>query len=269
MTGAAATTFPFLAAAASEAKEPLIVSLHDVAPATREASEQILAALTRHGVDVCSLLVVPNYHRTGASVEDRSFVRWLQELESGGHEIVLHGYFHERPPGSDETLRRRLMTQIYTANEGEFYDLPYEEAFGRITRGRDELRGAGLTPRGFIAPAWLLGTEARKAAADADLEYTTLLTAIVDLRTDVSFDARSLVYSTRSRARRIASLAWNGTLSYLQRASPLVRLGIHPPDFRHPEVWRHVLRMVDRLATERTPMTYCDWIAEQRLARRD
>lgn len=219
-------------------------------------------------MDVCSLLVVPNYHGQGVSVADHDFVRWLQELEATGHEIVIHGYFHQRPRKQGETLRHRLLTQCYTANEGEFYDLGYDDAFQLIARARDEFRNAGLTPRGFIAPAWLLSKEGQAAAADAEMEYTTLLTSIVDLRSKSRFEARSLVYSTRSRVRRLSSLVWNGALAYLQTSSPVVRLGIHPPDSQQPEIWRHVLRLADRFAAERTPMTYRDWIAEQRIARR-
>ena len=39
-----------------------------------------------------------------------------------------------------------------------------------------------MTPRGFIAPAWLLGAAAERAAADAEMEYTTRLTGVRDLR---------------------------------------------------------------------------------------
>lgn len=245
-------------------KQALIVSLHDLAPATRGAAEKILGELARHGVDVCSLLVIPNYRGAGASVEDREFIRWLHELETDGHEVVIHGYFHQRPAQGGETLRQRLMTGTYTANEGEFYDLGYDQAYERITRAREEFRGAGLKPSGFIAPAWLLSDAAQAAAADAEMEYTTRLTTIVDLRTKARFDARSLVYSTRSGWRRLASLGWNGALASLQTGSPLVRLAIHPPDLQHAEIWGQILRVVDRLAAERKPTTYRDWVAEQR-----
>ena len=250
------------------AKEPLIVSLHDVAPQTRPLCTIIIAELARHGVDVCSLLVVPNYHGTGVSMSDGEFVRWLRELEAAGHEIVIHGYFHQRPDQAGEKLRERLLTRCYTAGEGEFYDLGYEEASRRIERARDEFTAAGLCPRGFIAPAWLLSAEAEAAAADAELEYTTRLTTIVDLRTRALFEARSLVYSARSGWRRVVSLGWNGALAYLQTGSALVRLGIHPPDRTHPGIWGQICGLADRFAAERTPTTYRDWIAERRIAQR-
>jgi hypothetical protein len=268
VTAATTTCFPLLGAAAEVGvaeKLPVIVSVHDVAPATRPRCEKIINELGRHGVDLCSLLVVPDYHHTGASMGDAPFVRWLRNLEADGHEIVIHGYFHQRPNRGNETWRDRLITASYTAGEGEFYDLEYAEALRRITDAREQFRAAGLRPRGFIAPAWLLGAEAERAAADAEMEYTTRLTNIVDLRTGCTAHARSLVYSVRSKWRRAVSLAWNGGLAYVQQHSAVVRLGIHPVDVVHPNIWWHILHLTARLAAERTPTTYCDFIAEQRL----
>lgn len=265
MTGATATSFSSIFSLSAEAdREALIVSVHDVAPATRGASEKIVAELPHHRVPVCSLLVVPNYHHRGSSTKDRGFVRWLQDLQAQGHEIVIHGYFHERPRRNGENARVKFFTQFYTNDEGEFYDLDYDEAFRRITQARDEFAGVGLTPRGFIAPAWLLGFAAERAAAEAEMEYTTRLSGVRDLRSGDNFPARTLVYSVRSGWRRVASLAWNGALANQLGGAPLARVSIHPPDLDHPEIWQQILRLTDRLVENRTATTYRDWIAERR-----
>ena len=241
------------------------MSVHDVAPATHEASAKIVSELARQGVAVCSLLVVPDYHHQGVSLENQEFVRWLRKLEADGHEIVIHGYFHERVRRSNEKVREKILTRFYTNDEGEFYDLSYEEALSRIARARDTFRAAGLTPRGFIAPAWLLGTPAERAACDAEMEYTTRLTSVRDLRSGMDHRARTLVYSTRNEWRRLASLAWNAVLSRGLVAAPLARISIHPPDIAHPEIWRQVVRLTGRLAADRRATTYRDWIAEKRM----
>src|SRR5205085_9575344 len=124
----------------------LVVSLHDVAPSTRAASEKIIRELAHHGVRTTSVLVVPDYHHSGRAVDDRVFVQWLRDLEAGGHEIVIHGYFHQRPRRSNESLREKVITRRYTNDEGEFYDLDYDEALRRICRARDELVASGLRP---------------------------------------------------------------------------------------------------------------------------
>jgi hypothetical protein len=226
----------------------------------------MLADLAAHGVRACSLLVVPNYHQRGAAIADRSFMQWLRDREASGDEIVIHGYFHQRRRRETDNLRARLVTRSYTKDEGEFYDLDYDEAFRRITQARDEFKAGGLTPRGFIAPAWLLSAEAERAAADAEMEYTTRLTSVRDLRAGETYRARSLVYSTRSSWRRVTSLAWNGALCRLMCDAPLLRIGLHPPDYQHDDVWQQVLRLLDQMSDARTPTTYRDWIAERRIA---
>src|SRR6266700_1019596 len=102
MTSAVATQFLPVVAAASATNDYLVVSLHDVAPSTRPIVDQIISELSAKGIRHCSLLVVPDYHHQGASMKDRQFVSWLRNLEAAGHEIVIHGYFHERPRGRDE-----------------------------------------------------------------------------------------------------------------------------------------------------------------------
>jgi predicted deacetylase len=226
--------------------------------------EEIVAELSHHRIPVCSLLVVPNYHHRGCSMEDRGFVRWLQDLEAKGHEIVIHGYFHKRPRRERENLSEKFFTRLYTNNEGEFYDIDYDEALHRITRAKEEFAGAGLTPRGFIAPAWLLGPAAERAAVEAEMEYTTRLTGVRDLRSGESFPARTLVYSVRSGWRRAMSLAWNNAQARQLAGAPLARVSIHPPDRDHPEIWRQILRLTDRLIENRTATTYRDWVAEKR-----
>ena len=263
----AATEFLPLVATAGVAADSVVVSLHDVAPCTQQITSTIISELGAYGVRVCSILVVPDYHHAGPFAKHREFVTWLRTLEADGHEIVIHGYFHERPPQTRETLRDRFVTRFYTRNEGEFYDLSYEEALRRITTARDEFRALGLKPRGFIAPAWLLGNEAEQAVRDAELEYTTRLRTVCDLRSDSTFSARTLVYSVHSCWRRALSRSWNAALFPLLKIKPLLRISIHPPDYSQPMIWKQILGFIAATKSARTATTYQDWIAEQRFKR--
>src|SRR5437660_9982893 len=168
MTSAVATQFLPVVAAASATKDYLVVSIHDVAPATQIVCDKIISELARKGVRHCSLLVVPDYHHQGESMQDGQFVSWLRGLEADGNEIVIHGYFHERPRPNRESLLEEFVTRFYTQGEGEFYDLGYEEAFRRIKIARDRFRAAGFKPRGFVAPAWSLSSEGERAARHAE-----------------------------------------------------------------------------------------------------
>src|SRR5438046_1741648 len=182
MTEAVAADFlPILAA--EPPSRSFVVSLHDVAPCTHRGSARIIEALKRAGIRTTSLLVVPNYHKQGNAIEDKNFVSWLRDLEARGHEIVIHGYFHERPRRSREGMREKFVTRFYTQDEGEFFDLDYEESLARITKARDEFKAARLSPIGFVAPAWLLSSAAERAARDAGMQYTTRLDSVLDLLT--------------------------------------------------------------------------------------
>src|SRR5215469_3429446 len=262
-----ATEFLPFVATAEAAADSVVVSLHDVAPSSQQITSTIISELSAHGVRVCSVLVVPDYHHEGSLARHRGFVTWLRALEADGHEIVIHGYFHERPPRTKETLRDKFFTRFYTRHEGEFYDLSYEEALQRITTARDEFRALGLKPRGFIAPAWLLGNEAQRAVRDAQLEYTTRLRTICDLRSEFTFPARTLVYSVHNYWRRALSCSWNAALFRLMRTKPLLRISIHPPDYSQPTIWKQILGFIAATKSARSATTYQDWIAEQRLKR--
>jgi predicted deacetylase len=267
MSTIAATEFLPLVATSAAARDFMIVSLHDVAPSTQQLANTIISDLARRGVSVCSLLVVPDYHHQGLFTRNQQFVSWLRGLEADGHEIVIHGYFHERPRDAKENLRDKFLTRFYTQQEGEFYDLNYQEALQRITAAQNEFRASGFKPRGFVAPAWLLNKDAERAARDAGLEYTTRLHKVYDLRAGGEFAARSIVYSVRRNWRRGLSRMCNATLFRLLKSNPLLRISIHPPDYSHPTIWRQITALIERSIPSRTTTTYRDWIAEQRMRR--
>ncbi len=267
MSTIAATEFLPLVATGAATRDFMVVSLHDVAPSTQEITNIIISELGRRGVKVCSLLVIPDYHHQGLFTGNKQFVSWLRGLEADGHEIAIHGYFHERPCRAQESFRDKFLTRFYTQREGEFYDLNYDEALSRITAARDEFRANNLKPRGFVAPAWLLSKEAERAARDAGMEYTTRLHKVSDLRAGAEFSSRSIVYSVRKTWRRGISRICNATLFRYLEGKPLLRISIHPSDYLYPTIWRQVTHMIERAIGSRTATTYQDWIAQQRLRR--
>ena len=128
-----------------------------------------------------------------------------------------------------------FVTEYYTAGEGEFYDLSEGEATLRLERAKREFCAVGLAPRGFIAPAWLLGREAERAVRKAGFEYTTRLRCFKDLATGRETASQSLVWSVRSGWRRILSIWWNAWLARKLFRAPLLRIGLHPVDWQHTE----------------------------------
>ncbi len=241
-------------------KHSLVVSLHDVSPLTRPECTRILEELRGVGVPACSLLVIPDHHRKGHFLDDASFCDWLRGLEREGHEIVIHGYHHWRERRRNEGVVRKLTTRLYTADEGEFYDISQADAAALVSKARDEFRSLGLDPAGFIAPAWLLSAEAEAALRELGIEYTTRLTTVTALSENTPpVASQSLVWSVRSRWRRVVSLGWNALLFRFLAPNPLMRISIHPVDIRHAFVWRQIRRLTSRALRHRLPLTYRQW----------
>ena len=247
----------------------LVVSIHDVSPLTRDRVQVMLADLAGLGVERTSLLVIPNHHHRAPMAVDNGFCHWLRDLASAGHEIVLHGYYHRRSPDkrsneATSSLREHFVTEYYTAGEGEFYDLSEGEAQRRLTRGLEDFRAAGFAPTGFIAPAWLLGEAAERAVRNAGFSYTTRLRNFKDLKSGRVGDSQSLVWSVRSGWRRQISRGWNAFLAARLRKHPLVRVGLHPPDWEHAVIRRQILKLLRAMLAGRRVMTYDEWLAHFR-----
>src|SRR5437867_10824860 len=105
MTSVVVNQFLPLIATAAATTDSIVVSLHDVAPGSRDVTVNIVSELAHRGVRACSLMVVPDYRHQGLATTDRQFVSWLRDLHSAGYEPVIHGYFHIGPRRQNEPIR--------------------------------------------------------------------------------------------------------------------------------------------------------------------
>jgi hypothetical protein len=238
----------------------LVVSIHDVSTITRERVSLMLEDLAGVGVGVTSLLVIPDHHHRGGIDADATFGDWIRSQVRLGHEAVLHGFFHLRPASGSEGIVTRLITRSYTAGEGEFFDLGTENAAVLLRQGKEAMAACSLSPDGFIAPAWLLGADAERAVVAEGFSYTTRIGSVIDCAKGRSHPSRSMVYSVRAPWRRFASLVWNEGLFRLMRRAPLLRIGLHPPDWDHPAIRRHALARIAEAARHRDVTTYRNWL---------
>ncbi len=244
---------------ATDLPRTLVVSIHDVTPATMPRVEMILAELDKLRIRRTSLLVIPNYHERLPILEHPHFIEKMKALAVKGHDVVLHGYFHKRKRRRGESFLKRLMTRVYTSNEGEFYDISEERAMEKILQGLSDLRSCGLNPNGFVAPAWLLSAGGESAARTLGLQFTNRLGSTLDLQQGTLIKSQSLVWSVRSPLRVATSIKWNRNLEARLKPNPLMRMSIHPVDFDHDAVAAQILRIAGRAAKERTAMTYDQW----------
>jgi len=240
----------------------LVVSIHDVSTVTYRKVDRMLKDFFQEGISVTSLLVIPDHHHKGRIDDDPEFSEWLRDQVSRGNEAVLHGFYHVRAKRNKEGLATRLITRSYTAGEGEFYDLSRDEAAVLLRRGREALHGCGIETTGFIAPAWLLGADAETAVKEEKFDYTTRIASVIDFKHERPFAARSMVYSVRAGWRRVTSLLWNEGLFRVLHKAPLLRIGLHPPDWEHRAIRRHIFRCIRQAVLTRKVTTYRNWLAQ-------
>jgi uncharacterized protein len=238
----------------------LVVSLHDVSPLTQIWCEEILAQLRQLGIDQTSLLVIPNHHQRAPIAGNAGFQSWLTRTIEAGHEPVLHGYFHQREKQDANSLWTKWTTEVYTAGEGEFFDLPTEEASIRAQRGLEDLAFLPRKVVGFIAPAWLLGANAEIAIRKLGFSYTTRLGRVQTFGRLADIRSQSLVWSTRAPWRAITSLWWNRCLAFGLARAQLMRIGIHPSDLQNSAVWEQIRLLAAAARRSRNCLTYAEFV---------
>jgi predicted deacetylase len=242
----------------------LIVSLHDAHPGSRAQIAEQIAFLAAHGIPRSSILVVPEFHHGASAGGDPDFRAAVNAWQAAGHEVVLHGYFHDRKESPRETLSTVFWTRLYTNREAEFLDLPREAAQDRLARGRKLFESLGWRASGFVAPAWLMAEWIPGVLAEMNFAYTTTLKEIVPLAagTNRATSSQSLCYSARASWRRFASAIWNKNLFYRLRETDLIRLSLHPRDLEFPLLRRQIDQIL-RSALKRgfEPTTYGDYVA--------
>ena len=227
----------------------LAVVLHDVAPATWGACEQIRKRL--HALSptlAVTLLAVPHYH---GRAPDALFERWLDVALAHGDELALHGYTH-RDPGRPRDWLDHVLRRWYTAGEGEFAALGQAEARQRLRAGMAWFLQHDWPIDGFVAPAWLLSDGGWRALDELGFRYTCTLTRLVALPSRATLRSASIVYSTRSAWRRALSRPWNRLHAWAARDQPLLRFEVHPGDVEHPALFDAWLgQLADALAERR------------------
>ena len=238
----------------------LLASIHDVSPRFESEIDRLLDLLEPSIGNRLAMLVVPNHWGNAPIVPGSRFATRLRGWADDGIEIFLHGYVHRdeaRHSGATDRIRARFMT----AGEGEFLGLSSSEALSRINKGRslvEEVTGRSID--GFVAPAWLYGPGALEA-----LRQSAIPIAEDHMRVWSPVSGRILArdpvitWASRTRLRLASSLAAAAAL----RNIPLnvLRVGVHPPDVRHPTLVRSIRKTMSIVAGKRKAARYSDLLA--------
>jgi predicted deacetylase len=226
---------------------PVHVSIHDVSPAWASEVEDALAACARVGVKP-ALLVVPNFHGEAPLLEDAGFCARLRELQADGHEIYLHGFFHQsRAKTTDRGAARArwlFAQRVVSGGEAEYSDVTRDEARARLDDGERVLREAGLRIDGFVAPAWSFRPWLLPMLAERGYAFTEDHMRVYDPRARRTRPSVVLNYASRSPARLFSTVAYCRIAKYARAVVP-ARVAIHPADMRFLLLRREIDHLLD------------------------
>ncbi len=239
----------------------LIVSFHDLHPGSWECCRRFMERCRSYGANTLSLLLVPQFHGQPPFTENQAFVSWLRRVSEGGYEICLHGYYHKAENISGGH-KERLVANYYTNREGEFYQLSAKKAKQRVSGGLHLLKQSHLPVYGFTAPAWLISDAARQVLIESGFLYQSLWSKVELLQSEASIPAPALVYGSRSTCHRMLSRAWIPFFHRWNRKTRILRLAVHPNDFRYPAIEHRLYALLQKALQTRTASTYRDLIPE-------
>lgn len=244
---------------------PLVVSIHDVAPATAAETRSWLADLDGLGVRA-TMLVVPGPWRSPALTDAPEFGAELRRAADAGHELALHGWSHTAQPGG--AASRRWTGRIAARGAGEFWTLDAAEARVRIDQGLEALRLAKIEPEGFVPPGYLASPGTRQALAACGLRYWTSHFGVHDLRSGVRHTVVALSHRPamgadgRPFSERSGDYLIERSPQWFTRRGRPLRLALHPDDVHRPGLRETTLRAIERALTfGARAMTYRELLA--------
>ncbi|MDX6739478.1 DUF2334 domain-containing protein [Actinocorallia sp. A-T 12471] len=232
----------------------LVVSVHDVAPATAAATATWLTDLEARGVPA-SLLVIPGAFggRPGLG-DDPEFARRLRAVD-GAHEIALHGLTHTRVPGGSPWLQ--WANTLIARGAGEFCALDPHEATRRLRTGMAIMERAGLAVDGFTPPGWLASPGTRDALARLGFAYWTSQTGIHDLRRRRVLRVPAFSHRPGGTGERTGAALMVRAARALAGAGRSLRIALHPADLDRPGLHEAALTAIDAaLRAGARPVTY-------------
>lgn len=236
----------------------LVVSIHDVAPATSAAAKRWARHLDRLGVPA-TLLVVPGPWRGPGLADAPDLTAWLQDRRSMGDEIAQHGWDHRAVPGPPSW--RRPVGSALARGCAEFWALDEAAAVRRLRRGRDVLAEGGLTVAGFTPPGWLASPGTGRALRGLGYRYTTSHTAITDLSAGQRLHLVALSHRPGGAGEHAAAVLMAVAARRLARRGQGVRIALHPDDIDRSNLRDATVRAIaDALDAGARPRTYLDLV---------
>ena len=227
-----------------------VLCIHDIAPGQLPAVCEILADLKASSIPAVNLGVIPVFHQVDSWARNAKPAEMIVSMQKDFRtEILLHGYYHQRVGGNERLPRRnRLRSRLQSADEDEFYRLNVREAEDRIKKGLAVLAEIFKSkPAGFIPPSWALTKDMAGILGRLGISYTEDHLHILDLRTGRKTLSPVIAFSSRSALHRTLSLLWSRGVFKLAGRKKILRVALHPADYRSSRIRAFALSLIKKL----------------------
>lgn len=234
----------------SLAGKSLYVAIHDVYPGSFCQVVAIRRALEKVGVKRVTLLAVPWYHGRLKFSQEARLVKYVKERMAKGDEVAMHGILHRWDPYLTKDLKwayRRVLQRVATNGEGECLGMAEPHLLERLQEGLGMLSQAGLSPGGFVAPAWMLSRKQWAAVQMAGFRSLATFGWLVDFRQRLGIRSKVISGSVRTPLRRMFALPYVRLGVRVQR-SPILRVEFHPGDIECKGYFLGVLESIRSFA---------------------
>ncbi|WP_460698091.1 DUF2334 domain-containing protein [Nocardia thraciensis] len=220
----------------------LVVSVHDVAPATAGETERWCADADALGIPV-SLLVIPGPWRGGSLSEAPEFAAFLRGRREHGDEIMVHGWDHRATRAG--ALKRRAVARLVARGAAEFATLDSADAEERLRRAVAVMDEQGLSTTGFTPPGWLTSPAAERALIRTGFSHTTDHFGVRDLRSGRRVRGFALSQRPGGLGERLATRLLQVQARRTAERGGFVRIALHPDDLRRLGLRDAALRAID------------------------
>jgi len=200
-----------------------ILSIHDVAPATLERVESIIARLPDDVEENLILLVIPGLDWQPHQIDV------LRRWQDRGYTLAGHGWLHKTERIT--RLYHKLHSLFVSRDVAEHLSLTSSEIVGLMQRNYDWFKMNSLqAPDCYVPPAWALGKITPQSLTQTPYEFIETTRGYIKVSNNEKRALPLVGYEADTTLRKLTLLAWNAINEAMSTNNKPLRISIHPFD---------------------------------------
>jgi predicted deacetylase len=212
-----------------------------------------------------SLLVIPGLWNGTELLADEQFQKWLAQMSSSSHEIVLHGLNHQMIEEPSTSSLKLISGRFFARGCQEFWALSKADAKALVSDGLNKLSSLGYKPSGFIAPGWLASIGTKQAISEIGFSYTTSHLQISDLLFEKRHFASVICQRPNAPTTRLVMLTTTLLAEILMALRLPLRIAVHPEDLHDAKLRKRILKIISRAVVNGyQSITYDQFVTSKR-----